>query len=55
MLSFETVKYNHPGDLNVWFVDIKGNEPAWAVNVQPYISTDLEINRNRLFAADAKR
>lgn len=36
MYYYETVKYNHPGDTNVWFIDIKGNEPKWAVNIQPH-------------------
>ena len=35
-MDYETVKYNHPDDTNVWFIDIKGNEPKWAVNIQPY-------------------
>jgi len=36
MDDYETVKYNHPGDTNVWYIDIKGNEPEWAVNIQPH-------------------
>ena len=44
--KYEKVKYNHPDNTNVWFIDIKGNEPKWAVNIQPHCekeeSNDLD-------------
>lgn len=31
------IRYNHPGDTNVWFVQAKEDEvPSWAVNVEDY-------------------
>ena len=42
MCDYETVKYNHPSDTNVWFIDIKGNEPIWAVNIQQCYEKDKQ-------------
>jgi hypothetical protein len=39
-MDYELVKYNHPSDKNIWFVDIKGNEPKWAVNIQPHFEEE---------------
>lgn len=33
--------YNHPGDLNCWFVQYERDPiPTWAVNVSPYVEED---------------
>jgi len=42
MCDYETVKYNHPNDTSVWFIDIKGNEPNWAVNIQPHYEEEKQ-------------
>lgn len=33
----DMIRYNHPGDLNVWFVQYaKDPVPKWAVNIEPH-------------------
>lgn len=45
MFDKPMIRYNHPGDLNTWFVQLKEDRlPVWAVNVEDYVYIPVEVD-----------